>query len=205
MAVLRRCRHAVLAAMVVAAGCAVSPDSREQRPQPQPGPGHSMPLPAPAPQQPAAPVTPPVLGGSYADRLEGALRQQLMNMPVRIQRGGEIVKVVVPVGAAFSANGDQFQQRFVASLDALAAVLREYARTSIEIRSYTDSTGSFVHNQQLSERRAQNLAGFLSARQVASSRIHATGFGPRNPVADNRTDSGRIQNRRIEIELVPLP
>lgn len=208
MAVFRRCRSVVLAAAVIVAGCAVNTDSGRQPGSAPPKPGTTTAPPVVPPHQPpvAVPVPAPAFGGTYSERLENALRQPLSPVPaIRVQRNGDTVKVTVPGSLAFAANSDQIQPRFVASLDAVATVLREYVKTSVEIRGYTDSTGSFEHNQQLSERRAQSLGSYLTARQVAAPRIRTAGYGPRYPVADNKTDAGRAQNRRIEIELVPLP
>jgi outer membrane protein OmpA-like peptidoglycan-associated protein len=84
-------------------------------------------------------------------------------------------------------------------------VVKEYGRTTLDVRGYTDSTGSFEHNQQLSERRARSVGAYLVTRQIAATRIRTAGFGPRHPIVGNDTESGRAQNRRIEIELVPTP
>jgi outer membrane protein OmpA-like peptidoglycan-associated protein len=74
----------------------------------------------------------------------------------------------------------------------------------MQVNGYTDSTGSFQTNQTLSEQRAGSVARYFMNQGVASSRIRATGYGPRDPIADNSTASGRAQNRRVEIELLPM-
>lgn len=141
--------------------------------------------------------------GSYHDRQEAELRQQLEDTGVRVQRTGDNIKLIMPGNIVFAVNSEQIQPSFAAALDKVAVIVRKFDKTVIEIRGYTDSTGSFEHNQGLSERRAQSVAGFLLSRQVAVSRVRASGYGPRYPIATNTTEIGRAQNRRIEIDLKP--
>jgi outer membrane protein OmpA-like peptidoglycan-associated protein len=138
-------------------------------------------------------------------RQEQQLRERIASSAIRIARSGDTIQLLLPGNAAFALNGDQLQPRFADLLAAIALVVKEYSKTSIEIKGYTDSTGSFEHNQDLSARRAQAVASFLMGKQVASARIRTAGYGPRYPIADNKTDAGRAQNRRVEIDLVPIP
>jgi outer membrane protein OmpA-like peptidoglycan-associated protein len=139
--------------------------------------------------------------GSYQDRQEAELRQQLEGSGVRIQRNGENVKLILPGNIAFGANSEQIQPNFAGALDNVATIIRKYDKTQIDIRGFTDSTGSFEHNQALSERRAQSVASFLISKQIVASRLRTSGYGPRYPIAPNTSESGRSQNRRVEIEL----
>ncbi len=66
---------------------------------------------------------------------------------------------------------------------------------------HTDSTGSDEYNQGLSDRRAAAVRGFLMGAGVTENRIRARGFGESAPVADNGTESGRSQNRRVELNV----
>ena len=66
---------------------------------------------------------------------------------------------------------------------------------------HTDSTGSDTLNQALSVERAQSVRNYLSVRGVDAQRIDVQGRGSREPVASNTSDSGRAQNRRVEIFL----
>lgn len=204
-------RIVIVALAIVVAGCATPP---APAPQPQPVPPPSQPLPptlppeqVPPPEPPAPqPLAAPTTGGAtyYQQRQEQQLRERIGATGIRLTRNGDTLRLILPASHVF-AIGDQLQPRFTEALDMLAAVFREYRKTTVEIRGYTDSTGSFQHNQQLSLRRAETLAAFFAARQIDPARIRASGYGPRQPIADNRTDSGRIQNRRIEIDLVPTP
>lgn len=105
-------------------------------------------------------------------------------------------------GAAFRA-GDQLHESMKAVLDIAA----KYLRTSdqyIDIIGHTDNvnlrTGSiFKDNQHLSEARAQTVANALKARGITADRVHIAGKGESAPLASNATESGRVQNRRVEL------
>jgi outer membrane protein OmpA-like peptidoglycan-associated protein len=68
----------------------------------------------------------------------------------------------------------------------------------VEISGHTDSVGSDEYNQALSLRRAQAVRNWLEQRGVRSDRMKAVGKGEKEPIADNGTDEGRTENRRIE-------
>jgi outer membrane protein OmpA-like peptidoglycan-associated protein len=69
---------------------------------------------------------------------------------------------------------------------------------------HTDSTGSEALNQGLSEKRADSVGDYLVAQGVDRRRILTRGFGERHPIASNEAATGREQNRRVELRLVPL-
>jgi outer membrane protein OmpA-like peptidoglycan-associated protein len=84
-------------------------------------------------------------------------------------------------------------------LDRLAKALREYPELEIEIRGYTDSMGKNNANIQLSQMRAEAVRRYLINQGIDLQRVRALGFGPSNPIGDNRTAAGRATNRRIEV------
>ncbi|MEG8128934.1 OmpA family protein, partial [Xanthomonas hortorum pv. gardneri] len=77
-------------------------------------------------------------------------------------------------------------------------------QTMVEVVGHTDSVGSDAVNQRLSEERAGAVAQYLTAQGVQRERMETMGAGKRYPIADNNTDAGRAQNRRVEIRLIPL-
>lgn len=209
MAKLSTGRCILLAAIVAMAGCAVS--THEDRSGTAPEPEGKVVVPKPVPPReehgappaptPAPEPAPPVLSGSYQDRLEQTLRAHIANSGVQVLRNGAIIKLVLPGNTVFAPNSEQIQPRFVGVLESVAQVLNEYEKTQINIKGYTDATGSFEHNQRLSERRAQSVGSLLMQNRVAAPRIRTAGYGPRWPVAGNDTDAGRARNRRVEIDL----
>lgn len=87
------------------------------------------------------------------------------------------------------------------TLEDVAAVLDEYKKTAVVVQGHTDSTGSEEHNQELSERRANSVRNYLVSRGVDADRLAAIGMGEGYPVASNDSESGRQENRRVDILL----
>ena len=86
----------------------------------------------------------------------------------------------------------------------VAGTLNQYNQTIVEVAGHTDSVGTDAYIQALSERRANSVAGYLGSRGIMQQRMIVVGAGETRPVASNDTDSGRAQNRRVEITLVPV-
>ena len=142
--------------------------------------------------------------GYYMDRQEAKLRARLEGTGVGVQRVGDTIKLIMPCNITFDTGSSVIMSGFTSVLDSVALVAKEFDKTLMQVNGYTDSTGSFQTNQTLSEQRAGSVARYFMNQGVASSRIRATGYGPRDPIADNSTASGRAQNRRVEIELLPM-
>jgi OOP family OmpA-OmpF porin len=70
------------------------------------------------------------------------------------------------------------------------------------ITGHTDDVGDHQTNLDLSEARANSVKSYLVSKGIEASRIDTHGAGPDSPIADNKTDKGRQQNRRIEFKLV---
>jgi outer membrane protein OmpA-like peptidoglycan-associated protein len=85
------------------------------------------------------------------------------------------------------------------NLNKLVAFLDKYPDRSVSIQGYTDSVGSEDYNQGLSERRANSVKSYLAEQGVGSMRLSASGKGRNDPVADNDSEAGRQQNRRVEV------
>jgi outer membrane protein OmpA-like peptidoglycan-associated protein len=85
------------------------------------------------------------------------------------------------------------------SLEKLAAFLHEYPQRSVQIEGFTDSVGTDDYNQGLSERRAGSVRDVLTGMGISGDRIQTRGLGKSSPVADNGSEAGRQQNRRVEV------
>lgn len=83
-------------------------------------------------------------------------------------------------------------------LEALVTALNAYPDVHIQIQGHTDSTGSRAYNQKLSERRAKRVYQHLVNKGIDKIRLKIIGFGMDKPIADNKTEEGRSQNRRID-------
>lgn len=84
-------------------------------------------------------------------------------------------------------------------LDRLAKSLKDFGDVRVEVRGYTDALGKAGPNTQLSQMRAEAVRQYLINQGIDPQRIRALGFGPSNPIGDNRTAAGRELNRRIEV------
>jgi outer membrane protein OmpA-like peptidoglycan-associated protein len=81
----------------------------------------------------------------------------------------------------------------------VSGILLSYPNLKLQVEGYTDSIGSDEYNQKLSEERADSVRGYLVSQSVSESNVTAAGYGKSHPVADNSTNSGRAQNRRVEL------
>jgi outer membrane protein OmpA-like peptidoglycan-associated protein len=117
---------------------------------------------------------------------------------------GRAILVNLPDGVTFDVGSATLKPQFRDTLDKIAASMKLYPDSLIDVYGHTDSTGSDAFNQNLSETRARTVADYLSMRGVASARIRSHGFGETMPVATNATDDGRAKNRRVEIKIVPV-
>lgn len=141
--------------------------------------------------------------GNYMDRQEAKLRAELQGTGVQVRREGNNLTLIMPGNITFSTGNADIRSDFFPVLNSVAKVLAEFNKTAIRVTGHTDSTGSDKINQPLSERRADSVASYLRSQKVASARIQAYGYGSRYPIASNDSASGREQNRRVELELVP--
>jgi outer membrane protein OmpA-like peptidoglycan-associated protein len=84
-------------------------------------------------------------------------------------------------------------------LDDIASALALQSGRDIAIRVYTDSLGSREESTALSLSRAKTLRDYVVSKGAHAEQIHAEGWGPQHPIADNDTQLGRHANRRVEI------
>jgi len=81
----------------------------------------------------------------------------------------------------------------------VSGILLAYPDLKLQVEGYTDNIGSDEYNQKLSEQRADGVRDYLVAQSVSNANVTATGYGKSDPVADNSTNGGRAQNRRVEL------
>jgi len=114
------------------------------------------------------------------------------------------LKVNIPSQVTFDTDSATIKPSFRSVLDQVAQTLGQHQDVSANVVGHTDSTGNPNYNMQLSQRRAQSVSGYLGDRGVARNRLTAEGRGQSQPVADNGSEAGRAQNRRVEIFLKPI-
>jgi outer membrane protein OmpA-like peptidoglycan-associated protein len=142
--------------------------------------------------------------GNYMDQQEAELRSSLQGTGVGVVRNGNNLSLIMPSNITFATDQDQINPGFYPTLNAVSVVLRKYNRTLVDVNGHTDSTGDDNYNFRLSERRALSVANYITSQGNDSRRFSVLGFGETQPIASNGTESGRAQNRRVEIQLAPI-
>jgi outer membrane protein OmpA-like peptidoglycan-associated protein len=107
-------------------------------------------------------------------------------------------------GLRFAFDSSKIEPQYYAELDQVATQLKGAPDVQIRVDGHTDSVGTAEYNQALSERRAQSVSDYLSARGVARARMGIRGYGESQPIASNETEEGKAENRRVEIKVVPI-
>lgn len=125
------------------------------------------------------------------DDLEGA----------EVNRVGEGIQITFDSAILFGIDSSQLSSSSRTNLQDLAKSLAKYPNTNVVIVGHTDATGSDAYNQDLSERRASSTASYLVSQGVARNRITTLGRGESEPVASNDTETGRQDNRRVEVAI----
>jgi len=98
----------------------------------------------------------------------------------------------------FAPASAVLQSSAMETLDKIVAALYTYPETSIEIGGHTDSHSSATYNKELSQKRAQSVADYITASGIDSLRLRPIGYGEAQPIASNESSAGRAQNRRVE-------
>jgi outer membrane protein OmpA-like peptidoglycan-associated protein len=111
------------------------------------------------------------------------------------------LKLNIPSSVTFDTNSYAIKPSFAPVLTQVAQTLNQNPEVVAQVVGHTDSTGQPAYNQTLSVNRAQSVVNQLAQDGVAQQRLGASGMGANQPIADNNTEAGRAQNRRVEIYL----
>lgn len=108
-------------------------------------------------------------------------------------------KNVVLQGVTFVVNKAELTIDAKKILDMVAQSLNANPEVTFEVQGHASSDGSDALNMRLSQRRAESVRTYLSTKGVDAKRMTAKGYGETQPIADNSTEEGRKQNRRVEL------
>jgi len=111
-------------------------------------------------------------------------------------------KRIVLRGVNFDFNSSEIKPEFDPVLDEAVLILNDYPDLQVLISGHTDSIGSEQYNEALSIRRAESVFRYLVNKGLNPERFRIEGFGELHPVADNNTEAGRAQNRRVELKVL---
>ncbi len=102
-------------------------------------------------------------------------------------------------GINFDFNSNVIRAESKPLLDSVAAILKEHDDWQVTLEGHTDNIGGSGFNKELSTRRAAAVKAYLAGAGVSEARLASAGFGFEKPVATNDTQTGRAENRRVEI------
>jgi outer membrane protein OmpA-like peptidoglycan-associated protein len=105
---------------------------------------------------------------------------------------------IVLEGVTFASGKSLLTHESLVILDLSVKLLKDNPDIVVEIRGYTDNTGSYQGNVRISKARADAVRDYLVSQGIRFSRVMTKGFGPEDPIAPNSTKEGRAKNRRIE-------
>ncbi|RYZ99679.1 MAG: OmpA family protein [Sphingobacteriaceae bacterium] len=102
-------------------------------------------------------------------------------------------------GILFDVNAATIKPESAGVLQEIANVLKENPTINISITGHTDSDGNAAANQKLSVNRAESVKSALAETYgISVTRMQVAGKGASQPIASNKTETGKAQNRRVE-------
>ncbi len=141
--------------------------------------------------------------GAYMSRQAKQIEQDMAGTGVEVKQDPQTgnIDLVMPGNVTFANDDATINPAFYANLNQLARTMMNYNQTTIVVSGHTDSNGSDAYNLNLSQRRALSVKNYLVGQGVPASRIQTLGYGESSPIADNSTEYGRSQNRRVELTI----
>lgn len=137
--------------------------------------------------------------GVYMDKQEEELRRQTAGTGVEVARIGDQIALTMPSGITFDLNSAKIKPAFYDPLNDIAATLKEYPSTAVDVVGHASADGPDDYNMRLSEQRAASVQTYLVSQGVTSIRLAAYGLGETQP-----TGKGLEADRRVEIILTPV-
>ena len=104
-------------------------------------------------------------------------------------------------GVTFNTDSAVLMPESASVLDDAVATLKKYPELVVEVDGHTDNRGTAKHNLVLSQKRAESVEAYLKDHGV-TNKLSSKGFGKTAPIADNKTEAGRAENRRVTLKLV---
>jgi OOP family OmpA-OmpF porin len=177
-------RHPSIAFLLLAFGCKGSASVGTTTPPP--APVVEAPAPVAEPEPEPEPETDPVVK-------EEPKNLEIQKNVIRLKRGIKI---------KFATNSAQLEATSNEILDEVASVMSQNERIRVRVEGHTDNTGVADKNLALSESRAASVRDYIVSKGIAADRLESKGCGQDVPVADNATDDGKAENRRVEFVIL---
>ena len=126
----------------------------------------------------------------------------LLGLPTAEECVADINRILAARKINFEPGSAQITRDAADTLDKIAERMKECSDFEMEIGGHTDSQGREEMNLDLSQKRAEAVIAALMSRRVLTGNLTAVGYGETVPIADNGTEEGREENRRIEVRLI---
>ncbi len=148
-----------------------------------------------------------VIGNNYGQRIDQQVSQigSILNgtgANVTKMADGSL-KINLAGDVSFNSGSAAIRSTFVPTLTNVAQVINQTPNSRVVIVGHTDNSGYADANQALSLARANSVRDFLVTSGTSSARMTSYGRGSTQPIADNATEAGRAQNRRVEVFVFP--
>lgn len=138
--------------------------------------------------------------GYYMDSAQEKLEKDLAKSGISVTRlDKSTIKLNMPSGLLFDVNKSNVSSSAVPSLSKISDTLQKFEKTIIMVEGHADAQGADDYNLKLSQRRADAVGRELTSRGVITQRVLNRGHGESFPIASNDSESGRAQNRRVEL------
>ena len=124
----------------------------------------------------------------------------IMLYPVEQLKKEDVNITIIFENIFFDVDKWKLKDKSVMELERWVNLLQNHSEITLKIQGHADNTGTEKYNQVLSERRAQSVKNFLVKEGIEKNRLLATGFGESRPVATNKTEEGKRNNRRVEAQ-----
>jgi len=131
-----------------------------------------------------------------------SIQQTFSKDEATVYRQGDNVLISVR-GFKFPSGSSEIQPQNFGIMNKIVQGIATFKASTVQVTGHTDATGSNAVNLSLSEKRAQNVARFLTdVGHIPADKITTEGYGSQQPVASNATPEGRAENRRIDVLIV---
>lgn len=148
-------------------------------------------------------TNPSIMKGYY--QIDDILVKEVKDFGTIDKQIGLSVGTIIPlnqINFVFGTTKLSDQKSFI-QLNELIYYLQSNIKIKVKVNGHTDNVGSKESNFNLSKERAKFIAKFIIKSGIKKDRIEWEGFADAKPIADNKSEDGRSQNRRVEFEIIP--
>ena len=130
------------------------------------------------------------------------VKEDIAEAKPQAQEAAKVEPVVITLNIEFATGKSAIKPKYHDEIKKVADYMTENPDTKAVIEGYTDNVGKAAANVKLSRARANSVKGYLVKKfGIDASRLDAAGYGPKKPIASNKTADGRQKNRRVEARI----